>query len=199
VTTLLIRRLRPIGEPARPSGSPALSTLDGLQGAGRIAQALGALGILLEGVTQAVIDAEAPIDALAGIDLGRSVDVVVLGSHLVNAPDEARRGAFVDLAARHAAPGARLFLEHHPLDWAETADAVEATPGGSQLGMIDVRREPPFVSAVSVYDVGGRVERQPFRARVLTDAELDVALRGAGLDRVARRSPTWLEAVSRAT
>ncbi|NJD27929.1 MAG: hypothetical protein FIA92_06485 [Chloroflexi bacterium] len=60
--------------------------------------------------------------------------------------------------------------------------------------MVDVRVEPPFVSAVSVYEVGGEVVRQPFTARVLSDAELDEALLEAGLARHRRLSPTWLEA-----
>jgi hypothetical protein len=60
--------------------------------------------------------------------------------------------------------------------------------------MVAVRVDPPFVSAVSVLDVGGRVVRQQFRARVLSDAELDEALAAAGLRRMRRLSATWLEA-----
>jgi hypothetical protein len=60
--------------------------------------------------------------------------------------------------------------------------------------MVDVRRDPPFVSAVSVFDVGGRVVRQPFTARVLSEVELADALGAAGLVVVRRLSPTWLEA-----
>jgi len=60
--------------------------------------------------------------------------------------------------------------------------------------MEEVRRDPPFVSAVSVYDVGGRMFRQPFTARVLSDPELAEALASVGF-RVARRlSPTLIEA-----
>jgi hypothetical protein len=57
-----------------------------------------------------------------------------------------------------------------------------------------VRADPPFVSAVSVFDVGGRLVRQPFRARVLSDAELDAAFGAAQLRRVRRLGATWIEA-----
>jgi hypothetical protein len=86
-----------------------------------------------------------------------------------------------------------VFVEHHPVDWTETAADVPATPGGS-VGMVAVHVDAPFVSAVSVLDVGGRVVRQPFRAQVLSDAELDEALAAAGLRRSRRLNPTWLEA-----
>ena len=82
---------------------------------------------------------------------------------------------FLALAARHLAAGGRVLIEHHPLDWAETAEPTRPTPGAT-VGMVDVVRDPPFVAAVSVYDVGGRIVRQPFTARVLSNPELDDAL-----------------------
>ena len=91
------------------------------------------------------------------------------------------------------AVGGDVLVEHHPIDWAETAAPTPPTPGAG-VGMEDVRRDPPFVSAVSAYDIGGRFERQPFTARVLSEAELEVALSDAGLAVERRRSPTWLEA-----
>ena len=171
--------------------------ISGTVGAGRICVALAELGVTLDPLRQAVIDPEASPGELDAFDLGDRFDTIVLGSHLQNLPDEPARSAFVRAAARHAMAGARIFLEHHPIDWAETAAATRPTPGGSELGMVDVRRDPPFVSAVSVYDIGGRIVRQPFKARVLSEAELDQTLSGSGLIRRVRLSPTWLEATLR--
>lgn len=168
------------------------TTRDGVAGAGRIAQALADLGVTLDPCRQLVVDADGPVEALGDVDLGARFETVVLGSHLVNVPDADSRAAFLGLARRHLAPRGTLLVEHHPLDWAETAAEVRATPGGSTLGMVDVRRDPPFVSAASVYDVGGRVVRQPFTARVLSDAELAASLSGAGFADTRRLSPTWL-------
>jgi hypothetical protein len=186
MASLLIRRRRPIAD---------TPTLDGTRGAGRIVHALAELGIDLGQLREFVVDAEASAAEIDGLDLGRQFELVVLGSHLVNRPEEAVRRALLALARRHLEPGGRLLVEHHPIDWAETAADVPPTPGG-QLGMLEVRREPPFVSAVSVYDVGGRVVRQPFRARVLSDAELAATCNAGGLAIRGRLSPSWLDASS---
>jgi hypothetical protein len=118
---------------------------------------------------------------------------VILGSHLVNIPDRDLRIGLLGLARAGAEATGLVLVEHHPIDWLETAADVPATPGGS-VGMIEVRVDPPFVAAVSVLDIGGRVVRQPFRAQVLSDVELDHALAAAGLRRTRRLGPTWVEA-----
>jgi len=82
-------------------------------------------------------------------------------------------------------------IEHHPIDWAETAADVEPTPG-SVVGMEDVRRAAPFVSAVSVYDIGGRMVRQPFTARVLSERDLAEVLERNGLRPSRRLGPTLI-------
>ena len=201
VSVLLIRRRRPIGEPGEGGRhgserrhSPALEAIDGTAGAGRICAALLELGIGLSGVRQAVIDADASIDDLAAMDLGARFDLVVLGSHLINLPDDDRRSAFVQLAARHVAGGGRVLVEHHPIDWAEMAGPTTPTPG-AEVGMDEVRRHPPFVSAISTFDIGGRFVRQPFTARVLSEAELAEAVGACGLAVRRRLGPTWLEAL----
>lgn len=181
---LLILRRRPNG----------VSAPDGVSG--RIAGALSEFGYSLDGAVQATIIPDIPLEPLGTLDLGLRAPVVVLGSHLVNLPDPAGGIALLDLARRHisdAPAGGTVLVEHHPVDWASTAAETPATAGG-QPGMVDVRRDPPFVSAVSVFDAGGRVVRQPFTARVLTEAELTSALASAGLHRTRRLSPTWLEA-----
>lgn len=197
---LLIRRRRPIGEPddaGRHGGqrrhSPTLDVIDGTAGAGRICAALLELGISLAGVRQAVIDPDAAIEDLDAIDLGVRSNVVVLGSHLINLPDDDRRSAFLRLAARQADAGGSVLVEHHPIDWAETAEPTTPTPG-ADVGMEEVRRHPPFVSAVSTFDIGGRYVRQPFTVRVLSEAELAEALEACGLNVTRRLGPTWLEA-----
>ena len=193
---LLIRRLRPIGEPAglRPLDTSGAATLDGSAGAGRIVHALAGSGVHCESVTQVVVPPEMDAAGLRQVELRRRFDTVALGSHFINLPDDADRSAFLELAARHLAVGGTVVIEHHPSDWAETAADVEPTPG-STVGMVDVRRDPPFVSAVSVYDVGGRLVRQPFSARVLSERDLAEVLERTGL-RISRRlSPTLVEAV----
>ena len=104
------------------------------------------------------------------------------------------RAILLGTAARRARPGGRVLVEHHPLDWLETAVDSWSERDGQRLGMVEVRIEPPFLSAVSVYEVGGEIVRQPFTAQVLTDDELRGALALAGLTVTSRLSGTWLEA-----
>ena len=196
MTALLLRRRRPIGEPPalqELAGSPGVATLEGTAGAGRVCLALAELEIVLDDLHQAVLDTSADGLDLDALDLGRRFATVVLGSHLVNLPDEDARRGFLGAASRHAAEGGRVLVEHHPIDWAETAEATSPTPG-ADLGMEEVRRDPPFVSAVSTFDIGGRFVRQPFTARVLSEAELAAELESSGLLVERRLSPTWLQA-----
>jgi hypothetical protein len=197
VSVLLIRRRRPIGEPAAATidarRAGGVGILDGTAGAGRTCHAIAELGDALDSVVQAVIDPDAPAHLLGDVDVGRRFEVVVLGSHLVNLPDKTARRGFLAVARRHVASGGTVLVEHHPLDWAETAAETKPTPG-SDVGMTEVRRTPPFVSAVSTFDIGGRLVRQPFRARVLSDAELATELTATGLAVRQRLGPTWLEA-----
>jgi hypothetical protein len=193
-TILVIRRRRPIGEPSNltPGTVRGASVLRSTRGASRLLHALTELGVPITTVIQSVHETDVRPDELRGLDLGRRFARVAVGSHLVNLPDTDVRRAFLEAARRHLVGDCDVYVEHHPIDWATTADEVLPTPGGSRLGMTDVRRDPPWVSAVSVYDIGGRMVRQPFTARVLSEDELDTELEAAGLARRRRLSPTWI-------
>lgn len=190
---LLVRRRRPLGEPEsiEPGATPGFWVLHGSKGAGRVLQSLAALGLPFRTVIQSVHDAAVTAADVDRLDVGRLFTVVILGSHLVNTPDEALRSAWLRAAERHLVGECDVLVEHHPVDWAETAADEPAVPGGS-LGMVEVRRDPPFVHAVSVFDAGGHEARQPFTARVLSEDELEAELHAAGLLVRRRLSPTWL-------
>ena len=192
---LLIRRRRLLGESQdlAPGSIPGAATLRGTAGAGRVLASLRELDLRFRTVIQAVVEpglATADVDQL---DAGRLFVFVILGSHLMNTPDEGLRRAFLRAACRHLVGDCDVLVEHHPVDWVETAASTPAAPG-AEVGMIDVQRDPPFVSAVSVFEVDGRTVRQPFRARVLSDAELAAELQASGLFIRRRLSPTWLQA-----
>lgn len=192
---LLIRRRRPVGESAdlRPGSIPGTAVTRGSAGAGRVLHALSELGLPFRTVIQSVVEPTLTVEDIDALDAGRLFVSVILGSHLVNAPDESLRRAWLRAACRHLVGDFDVFIEHHPVDWAETAEPTAATPG-AEVGMRNVRRDPPFVSAVSVYDAGGRVVRQPFTARVLSEDELESELRASGLYVRRRLSPMWLQA-----
>jgi hypothetical protein len=170
-------------------------TLDGTEGAGRIVLALAELGAEVDEPFQLVVDPDASAADLRGIDVGSRFRTVAQGSHLLNLPDRGLRHAYLELTRRLVADSGAALIEHHPLDWLETAAPTSPTPGvGSQPGMEDVVIDPPFVTATSVYDIHGHEERVPFRAQVLSHPEIEAELRGVGLALARRLSPTWVEA-----
>jgi hypothetical protein len=192
-TALLIRRRRPTGEPEDVQAGPApgFGFLEGAAGVGRALNTLASLGLEFDEVVQAIFDPDVDPTAIAAVQIGRKFETTILASHLVNNVDPEVRRAWLALAARHVPASGRVLVEHHPLDWAETAAEVQPTPGAP--GMLEVRADPPFVSAMSVYDVGGRMIRKPFRARVLSDADLASELAAAGVALTGRLGPTWVE------
>lgn len=118
----------------------------------------------------------------AELDLGHTVDAVLLASHLVNTVDAGARRAFLDAAARHLAPGGLLIAEQYPPSW---FDGVQARSGGHigdvSADLSEVVRDGDVVTATIVYRLGDDTWTQKFAVRRLDDAALHRELRGAGL------------------
>ena len=196
---LLYRRL-PAGDEPRliaanvPAGA---SILELGAGAGRVTHPLVRLGFRVTAVDESpamlawVHGAERIPARIEGLALNERFDAVLLASHLVNTPDDDRRARFLEACRRHVAERGVVLLEHHPSDWAETVAEQDASIGDIEVLLREVRREPPFVSAVAVYTVAGQTFRQPFTVRVLTADGLADALRAAGLEPIRALSPTW--------
>ncbi|MFN8628765.1 MAG: class I SAM-dependent methyltransferase [Chloroflexota bacterium] len=131
---------------------------------------------------------EADIERLS---LGRRFDAVVHGSHMVNTSDDAQRRAFLRTCRAHVSDHGIVLLEHHAATWLQTAEAGVGRQGEVAVALRDVRRHPPFVTAVAEYRVDGHVFSQSFTARVFTDDELARELRSVGLEVVGRPNPRW--------
>jgi SAM-dependent methyltransferase len=200
---LVYRRLPPGDEPevirsAVPSGAHILELG---AGAGRITHPLVALGYHVVAVDASaemlhwIRDAETVQARIEQLDLGRRFDAVLLGSHLVNVPDDDLRRAFLATCRMHVADTGVVLIEHHDPDWAQTAAASRIKVGTVLLGLTNVRRHPPFVSATGVYEVEGHAFRQPFTARVLSIGEIADELARVGLRLRRRLTDGWAEAV----
>ena len=169
-------------------------------GAGRVTHALIARGLRVTAVDDsaemlAVIHgAETVLASIEGLALGRRFDAVILGSHLVNTPDDAQRLALLRAARDHVHQHGSVLLEHHASEWAQTAEEGESRAGDVTIALREVRRHPPFVSAVAEYRVDGHTFAQPFTARILSDEELAGELGLAGLEVLARPNPRWTTA-----
>lgn len=102
---------------AIPAGA---SILELGSGAGRVTNPLVALGHPVVALDESaemlahVRGAETVCAGIEGLDLGRRFDAVVLGSHLVNTPDEGQRREFLAACARHVAADGVVLVEQAP-------------------------------------------------------------------------------------
>lgn len=203
----LYARLPPFGEPevvhsALPAGA---SVLDLGCGTGRILRPLAALGHPVLGVDESpemlahcagLPTVCAPIDGLA---LDRRFDAVLMASNLVNTPDERQRVGWLAVAARHLADrSGQVIIQQHPPSWFDNLDTEDATRGELTLGLRDIERAGPLVSATAVYRIGDQVWTHSFTTRQLTEDQLAASLRAAGLrfDRWLTDNHGWLAARS---
>jgi hypothetical protein len=102
--------------------------------------------------------------------------------------------AVLAACARHVEPSGQVLLERMPPDW-EPNEGTR-TVGGVEMTLSDVVRGGELVSAVMECRADGERWTHAFRAKLISDDEVDIALARAGLVRVRwldeRR--TWLEA-----
>lgn len=147
-------------------------------GPGRITHPLIAIGHTVVAVDDSpealehVHGAERLLADIYTLDLGRTFDAVVAGSHLINAPDRARRMQLLGVCSRHVRPGGVVLIERYEPGWARSPRA-----GTSTLGEVVVEFEPIDVSDIGftgrvTYTLGPRSWSQEFKALVVDDADL---------------------------
>jgi SAM-dependent methyltransferase len=187
---------------AVPAGA---SILELGSGTGRITSGLIALGHPVVAVDESaemlahVRGAETVQATIQGLSLGRLFDVVLLASHLINAPDDAIRRALLRACASHLAPHGCVIIQQHPQAWFDSAGPSEdISPEGITFRLRDVTRPgPELVAATVVYEAGGRTWTQSFTARRLSGEFLRACLQDAGLalDAYITDDHAWLRAV----
>jgi len=178
---------------AIPAGA---TVLDLGSGTGRFARALAAFGHAVVAVDHepAMLDGLEALDGitpvlggLGAVALGRTFDVVLLASHLVN-DDLGPRALAV--ARVHVRPDGVVIGEVYPpgLDW-PAAVGRRSTLGPVGVTVARAMVHGDQLEASVRYDLDGRTWNQPFRARLLDAKALARRLGDAGF-----AFDTWLDA-----
>jgi SAM-dependent methyltransferase len=171
-------------------------------GAGRLSHALTALGHRVTAVDQSpemldeIVNVEHKVRAdIETLDLGRTFDVVLLASNLINLVDDETRHAFAATCARHA--GATVIIQRLDPEWAPEAVDGTSEVDGWRFTLTDTRHEGRIIDTTVTYGTGDEMWEHHMRARILDDNELDELLRAHGLrlNRWLHERGIWVEAV----
>lgn len=173
-------------------------------GAGRVTRRLLALGHPVVAVDESpTMLARLAEDAMlqtvclsvGDLDLGRTFPAVLLGSHLVNTADDARRRSLLQACRRHLDEGT-LFIERldprwAELSWAEATAARAGLVGDVMVSSHGLRLDPPYLTQSTEYALpdGRRWRQGPYTMIVLDDVALARELELCGL--VLERRLPW--------
>lgn len=199
-------RLPAMGEPAivHEAVGPGAAILELGCGTGRITHPLVSLGHPVVAVDESaqmlahVHGAETVCARIEELTLGRRFGAVLLASHLINAPEDPVRGAFLAVCRRHVAGDGCVVIQQAGPEWFSTATESERTQDGIIIRMRDVSRPAPgLLAATMEYVIGDQRWTQTFTSRRLDHDRLVEALGAARLrlDRYLTDDRAWFRAV----
>ena len=177
---------------------PGSTVLELGSGAGRVTNALVERGYAVTAVDDSpqmlehVRASETVCAKIESLDLERTFDCVLLGSHFVNDPAPA---PILETCARHVDDYGVVLVEAYPpgLDW--TAGR-ETRLGDVVVTLVEAEQTGNRVRAAVEYAVDGRTWLQRFEAELLDEQELRTSLSRAGLrfDRRLSAERRWFVA-----
>lgn len=198
----LYSRLPAEGEPQVVAAAlpPPGSLLELGCGAGRISGPLRELGYDVTGVDEsAAMLAHVPDgiptvhSSIGDLRLGRTFDVVLLGSFLVNAWDPAERQRLLQTCERHVSGTGGVLIQREGAGWAQVVQRERALADG---GLARLTRLEDLGDGVRLvrgeYVFPDATWTQTFRTRSLTPEQFERALHGAGLTVERELDETWV-------
>jgi SAM-dependent methyltransferase len=168
---------------------PGASILELGCGTGRILRPLAALGHPVTGVDDSPDmlarspDLPTACSPIKSLRLGRTFDVVLLASTMINADPGTRHG-FLATVRNHLSDDGTAVFQQNPPEWFESlgdAEPVRDDPGGIRRVIRSARWEPPRMSVEIEYQVGGNVWTHAWTSYRISDEELAGDLAAAGL------------------
>ena len=175
-------------------------------GAGRVTQCLidGGIAVVAVDESREMLDritgAETVHSTIEMLQLGRRFDVVVLGSHLINVPDEEAVLALLRACARHVGPGGQVLVERRNPRWFDVVEETTVEQDGVVYAVTVIERPAPaVVTATITYTVDDRRWSQTFTTRRVDDDLLVDLLAGAdlALNGFLDTDRTWVDAYPR--
>ena len=129
---------------------------------------------------------------IARLALGRTFDVVLLASNLINVGDASMRKALLEACRRHLAPRGELLFQRFDPAWLR---AVEPGPFPS-LGEVEItveraERHGDLIGMSVGYAIGDARWKHHFTARLLDDGDVRQAMLEAGFGTVAWIDARW--------
>ncbi|GIH95161.1 class I SAM-dependent methyltransferase [Planobispora siamensis] len=186
---------------------PGAGVLELGAGTGRITHPLIGLGHPVVAVDESpdmlahISGAETVCSSIQDLDLGRTFEVVLLMSFVIETADDDLRAAFIRTCRRHVADDGRVILQRKPPEWYDTVEPFERrTDDGRTVRMTGVSRpEPGLLAATMEYTVGDRHWTHFFLSRRLDDDRLERELNRVGLTVYGFLDPDreWVLAVPR--
>jgi SAM-dependent methyltransferase len=181
---------------AIPSGATVLELG---AGAGRVTHPLLALGHPVVAVDESaemlarISGAECLQADITELALGRHFAAVVLGSHLINAPDAELRRAFLAACARHVAPDGVVLIEQAPLAFLGGMVPMRFEQDGLVTVFRNVRRPGPNRYG---WTIDYRKGEHSWSQNVVVEPFDPAELAGAGLrfDRFRTEDESWFTA-----
>lgn len=159
-------------------------------GAGRIAEPLAELGYEVVGVDSSpamlakLRAVQGVCSSIEGLRLGRTFDVVLLASHLVNTHDRTQREVFLAVAREHLESDGTLIVQRYLPEYRPVATGPWHA-GDVELELREVVEHGSGVfSAMLVHRLGELTAEQEFSAQILDDQALIDALLSSGFDDV---------------
>jgi SAM-dependent methyltransferase len=179
---------------------PPASLLELGSGAGRVTHPLLRLGFQVTAVDESAamlarIDgAEVVCSSIEDLRLGRTFDVVLLGSFLIHAGNPDVCDAIVRTCRRHVADDGVVLIQREGADWHDVLPRESVTAGGT-VRVVSSTPAGPGVRSVHVeYEFPDGRWTQTFLSRPLDDAQFDGLLAKAGLavQRYLTDSHVWV-------
>jgi SAM-dependent methyltransferase len=167
------------------------TVLDLGSGPGRLSNPLAAEGHDVVAVDDSgemlshVVGASTVLADVWQLELGRTFDVVLALSHLINDRSASRRIELLKMCRRHLADTGVIVLQRFPPDWSPLEESRSIGDVGVRLFDVQPFNDGGFAAAVE-YRLGEQTWIQRFEAAIVDDAELNALAAAASL--IVRRS-----------